>query len=465
MMTPTEILAQLQESFSLLSGGSRSAEGRHETLKAAIDWSYWLLTEDEQRLFRRVCVFTGGFTLEGADAVCGDDPATTVELLGQLVDKSLVTPHEPVDGGTRYSILETVREYGQSRLAEAGETESIERRHAAYFLHFAESADAALAGAGRRVWLQRVGAEVDNLRAVFDFASVTPMSRLELAARLVGFWEVRAEYSEGRARLESALASTSELNPIRARALAAAGLMAWAQGDQQAATEYAQQALELSRELGDDEAAAGALDQLGQVAIQLEKFALAREYLEQALDIANHLKSRRIATICEWRLGMVALFEADFASAASHITASLDLARAHSDVEMVAMALLMLGNIALWEGRLEEARSHLSESLASLRGEGNTRSIANIVESLAAVAAASDDRERAMTLGGAAEALRARISVVASSPFHREIRRRLEAVRREAGGESAWQAGATLSRDEAIRYALAEQPAANAPLT
>jgi predicted ATPase/DNA-binding SARP family transcriptional activator len=456
MMTPSEILERLQKSFAVLAGGSRSADARHETLKAAIDWSYGLLNQDEQQLFRRVSVFKGGFTLEAADEVCGDAKGTVLDLLGQLVDKSLVTPHEAMNGSTRYSILETVREYGQVRLVEASEAELMNRRHAEHFLKFTRVAEEGLAGPQRRHWLQRLGADVDNLRAVFDSPNAPAASKLELASRLDGFWEVRAEYNEGRARLESALGASTERSGIRARALVAAGLMTWAQGDQNTAARYCEEALELSRDLGDEESTAAALQQLGQIMIQLEKFGRARACLEEALAIATRLGLGRIATLCEWRLGMAALFESDFGGAAVHIKASLELARVHGDVEMVAMSLWMLGNIALWEGSLDEARSHLTESLASLRGQGSSRSIANLLESLAAVAAASRDRERALTLGGAAEALRTRIEVVGSSRFHIEIRRRLDAVRRQKGGEAVWQAGARLSRDEAIDYALAQ---------
>jgi predicted ATPase/class 3 adenylate cyclase len=455
MMAPAEILTRLQDSFSVLAGGSRSAGARHETMKAAMDWSYWLLSQDEQRLFRRISTFTGGFALDAAEEVCGGDGVGSVlELLGQLVDKSLVTPQEAAGNATRYSILETVREYGRGRLLEHGELEHLQLRHAAFFVHFAEQARAAFTGPDRMRWLMRLGADVDNLRAVFDVSGLPAGTTLELAAALDNFWEARAEYSEGRNRLETALRSTSEPTLTRAHALRAAGLMAWAQGDLVAAATYCTHALALSRELEDPEGEAMSLQQLGQIAVQQEDFAQARTYLDSALEIATRLRFDRIRALCEWRLGMVALFARDMTRAGGHIQASLDLSRQNSDVEMVALSLLMLGNIALWEGRMNDARAHLRESLEIMRMEGSSRSLANLLESLAAVAAAEGQRNRALTLGGAAEGLREQLALVSSSPFHREISSRLDAARQGEEAIEVWEAGAAMSREDAIDYAL-----------
>jgi hypothetical protein len=151
---------------------------------------------------------------------------------------------------------------------------------------------------------------------------------------------------------------------------------------------------------------------------------------------------------------MVALFTKDMARAGEHIKASLDLSRQQSDVEMVALSLLMLGNIDLWQGRLNDARAHLRESLEILRVEGGPRSIANVLESLAAVAAARDEKNRALWLGGAAEGLRKQIGVASSSPFHREISSRLDALRQGKEALDAWRSGAQMSLEEAIAYAL-----------
>src|SRR5207244_11442093 len=155
-------------------------------------------------------------------------------------------------------------------------------------------------------------------------------------------------------------------------------------------------------------------------------------------------------------LGWVALYTADSESAAAHFEASLDISRSLGDLETVAMSLLMLGNIAMRQDRLDEAKAHLRESLEIQRLEGSSRSIANLFESLAAVAIAEGQSDRALRLGGAAEGLRKRIEVVSASPLHREISHRLESVRRGRGAQKEWLAGATMSRQGAVAYALDE---------
>jgi predicted ATPase/DNA-binding SARP family transcriptional activator len=452
MMTPAEILARLQQSFAVLAGGTRSADSRHETMKAAMDWSYWLLNQEEQSLFRRLSVFTGGFTLEAAESVGGG----TLELVGQLVDKSLLTPHESVDRTTRYSILETVKEYAHGRLVEHGELETTHLRHAAYFAQLVEAARTRMTGPDRKKWLRTLGAEVDNFRSVFESSTVAPQTALALAAGLAEFWEARGEYSEGRARLDAALALNPEPTRIRSEGLQAAGLLAFLQGDQSAASAYTQQALDLTQPLHDTEGEARCLQQLGQIAVQSEDFAAARTFLAEALEIATRHGDGHIQSLCEWRLGLVAMFTKDVIGAAAHFQTSLDLSRRIGDVETEAMSLLLLGNISLRENRIDEARSQLRESLVIQRVEGSSRSIANLIESLAAIAVAEGQRDRALRLGGAAEGLRKRVEVVSTSPLHREISRQLQPVRHGADAQQAWLAGAAMSREEAIAYALEE---------
>ena len=455
MMAPAEILARLQASFGVLAGGSRSADARHETLNAAVDWSYRLLNEDEKRFFRRVSVFMGGFTMEAAEAICaGDGSGSVLELIGRLVDKSLVSPHEGRAGRTRYSLLEAVREFGLSRLAEDGELERARHLHAAFFVGEAEAASNHPSGTELARRIRRLSDDIDNLRAVFEADGVSAEITVNLAAALAEFWAARGEFSEGRARLESALQATSMPSLSRARAMLGAALMTGAQGDQEAASDYCAKSLALSRDLGDLEGEARSLQQLGQIAIQVEDFERARSCLNQALDIATRHGFQRIRMVCLWRLGMAALFTNEVPLAHEYVKASLELGREQSDSEMVAMSLMMLGNVALSERRFLDSEQHLCDSLKVLRQMGSSRSIANLLESLAAVAAATGDRLRALTLGGAAEAVRQRIAVAPASPLHREISAQLESIRRDPDGQAAWSTGAHMSRQEAIDFAL-----------
>ncbi|HKC18789.1 MAG TPA: BTAD domain-containing putative transcriptional regulator [Candidatus Dormibacteraeota bacterium] len=455
MMNPVEILTRLQESFGVLAGGSRSSEGRHETLSTAIDWSYWLLSEDEQRLLRSLSVFFGGFTLEAAEAVFSESEKPTLELLGQLVDKSLVAPHLMADGSTRYALLETVRDYGHQKLRENEEHEEIHARHGVFFAGLIEASRGKLNGPSRKLWLQRLTNDIDNCRALFELREVDPAAILGAAAALGDFWEARGEYTEGRSRLENALSSSFPAPPaIRADALQAAGLVAWAQGDQDAATKYTNDALELTRQIGDTLEEALCLQQLGQLASQIDEFDAARDYVNQALEIATANGYEQIQAVCEWRLGFIAVFTHNLEPAIAHYQRAIELASDIRDGEMVATSHGMLGHIAIRRNRLDEAKSHLRASLEFYRGEGSLRSIANLLEDLADVALTEGAKDRALTLAGAAEGLRSRIGVVPTSPVHRAFMERVDPLRQSLEGERSWQLGRAMSRDEAIACAF-----------
>jgi predicted ATPase/DNA-binding SARP family transcriptional activator len=455
MMSPPEILSRLQESFAVLGGGARSADARHQTLSAALDWSHQLLSDGERRLFRRQSVFSGGFTLPAAEAICGGDGVDSVlDVTGQLVDKSLVGTLEGESGVTRYFLLEAVREYARARLVESGELERILQRHAERFLAQAEARPAELRGPDRLGWLQLMANDVDNLRAALDSKAVDPTTRLRLAAALIDFWDARGDYAEGRARLQATLNATSERSPTRALVLLGLASMSLAQGERREAVEFCEQSLSMYRELANEEGQAESLQLLGQALYQLDDFERARSCLNEALEIASRGGFERLRSVCLWRLGLVDLATQDLAGAGRHIAASLSLARSRSDTEMVALSLLMLGNIALWQGRLAESKGDLREALEISGRDGSLRQVANVLESLAAVSAAAGERERALTLGGAAEALRQRGAVTPLSPLHREFRNRLEAIKGDQGGRETWAAGVRMSREEAVGYAL-----------
>jgi tetratricopeptide (TPR) repeat protein len=456
MMSPAEILARLQESFSVLAGGSRSSEGRHETLTTAIDWSYWLLSEEEQRLLRCLSVFFGGFTLDALSAVFGESSAPAVDLLAQLIDKSLVAPQETADGATRYALLETVREYGHRKLRENGEHEDVHGRHGEYFAKLVEASRGKINGPDRGAWLERLGADVDNLRAVFELGAVSPATALAMAATLSDFWEARGDYSEARTRLDALLARSSEPSLARVEAIQAAGMMAWSQGDLTAAVDYTTEGLRLSRQIGNPEQEALMLQQLAQIATQQGDFKRARPLVEEALEISTKHRFEQIQALCEWRLGFIALFSNDLDGADGHFRTSVDLWERLGDSQSLANSEAMRGIVALRQARLEDAKVFLIDSLQLQRLEGASRSVANLLETLAAVAADEGENDRALRLGGAAQGLRDRIHVVTESPLSREIISRLEPLRHSAGGDQAWKSGLAMSREDAIAYALGE---------
>jgi predicted ATPase/DNA-binding SARP family transcriptional activator len=466
MMAPAEILSRLQDSFGLLSGGSRSDDARHETLKAAMDWSYWLLTEEEQRLFRRLAVFTGGFSLESVEAVCpsdGLDRDAVMHLLGRLVEQSLVSVNIAGQGParTRYGLLETLREYGGAKLEESPEADDIRRRHAAHFVALAEAAAPMLDESHRLEWLELLDLDRDNLRAVFErSAGAEADTHLRLAVALTGFWDARGGYSEGRARLTSALAHSGKPSRVRAEAMRSAGFMAWAQGDFAAATSWCEKSLKLSRRLRDRRGEGMCLQQLGQIAFQQDDFSRARPLLDGGLAIATKLRDERLASLCRFRLGMIALQDGDLEASSKLLQASLESGRRAGYEEMVVMSLLALGHLALREGRLEEAGAFLSEGLVTWRDRGGPRQIASLIEAFAVLAAARGDAPRALRLAASAEILRKEIAAAPAYTFQRDLIERLQPALEGLGDQASEAAslGALMSREEAIAYALTASP-------
>ena len=464
VLSPAEILTRLEDRFRLLTSSPRSADARHRTLRAAVDWSYDLLDEGESELFRRLSVFAGGFSLEAVEAVCtthGSDSGGVLHLLGRLVEQSLVgvddTGHRKPS--TRYGLLETLHEYGREKLEESHEAEGIRRQHAAHFLALAETAGPKLKLRDGLEWLERLDRDHDNLRAAFEeSAGIDPDTELRLAAALWHFWDAEGGYAEGRRRLTAALSRAGEPSRVRAEAMRGAGFMAWAQGDHGSATSWCEMSLEICRGLKDREGEGMCLQQLGQIAFQQEDFTRARILLRSALEVAAELRDEHLASLCRFRLGMIALFDGDIREAARLLRASLESGRQAGHEEMVVMSLLALGHVALREGRLDDAGALLSESLVAWQDRGGPRQIASLLEAFAALAAARGDASRALRLAASAEALRKEISVAPASAFQRDIMERLRPAR-ESLGDHALAAAALsvpMSREEAIAYALGE---------
>ena len=218
------IAARLDDRFRLLTGGSRTALPRQQTLRGTIDWSYSLLTDAERVLLRRLSVFVGGCTLEAAEAVCageGIESFEVLDLLTRLVDKSLMMVDEH-SAETRYCMLETIRQYSRDKLLDSGEGDSTRDRHLSFFMQFATDSEAKIMSTDQKRWLERCDAELDNLRAAFDWSSDTgdAFARLHLPAALLFFWSMRGYLSESIEALRVAVETTAkfELTPSLAQA-------------------------------------------------------------------------------------------------------------------------------------------------------------------------------------------------------------------------------------------------------
>ncbi|HEV2742974.1 MAG TPA: tetratricopeptide repeat protein, partial [Rubrobacter sp.] len=287
-----EISGRLDDCFRLLAAGGRTAMPRHRTLHATMDWSHDLLWERERTLFRRLSVFTGGFSLEAAESVCagsGLERAGVLELVSNLVDKSLIRAREE-RGKARYHLLETIRQYGLEKLSESGEAGDLQERHAEYFLALAEDAEPELKGARQVAWLEGLERERDNLRVAMDWLLGRGAS--EEAARLGWalwlFWGIRAHFAEGRRSMEQMLSMNGSVTAsasARAKALFVAGMMANYQGDHRAAEPLVHESLKLFRELEDKLGQAYALSNVGYAALGQGQYRRATSPMEEAVEL------------------------------------------------------------------------------------------------------------------------------------------------------------------------------------
>ncbi len=401
-----QIGARLDHRLRLLTSGRRAALPHQQTLRASMDWSYDLLAPPERHLLRRLAVFAGGWTLEAAESVCaagaagageGGLPEDILDVLGGLVDKSLVVAGEVEPGGNggaeererRYTLQETVRQYALEKLLAAGEAEPAQARHAAHYLTLAEHAEPALNGPQQTAWLGRLEREHDNLRAALRWAigegheggQGAQAGQAETALRLGGalakFWTVRGYQSEGQRWLDAALARASGATPARrARACYAAGRMARARRDYGAARTRYEECLSLWREVGDQRGVALALASLGGVAGDQGLAETARALHEESLALRRASADRRGVAQSLNNLGMLAFARGDYHGAAALQEESLALHRELRDTGGVASALLMLGQTAGRQGDLQQATRLCSESLDLFRGVGNLLGIA-----------------------------------------------------------------------------------------
>jgi predicted ATPase/class 3 adenylate cyclase len=427
VLTVEQVLERLEDRFRLLTGGSRTALPRQQTLRAAVDWSYALLGEPERRLFARLAVFAGGWTLEAAEAVCAGGALAAgdvLDLLTGLVEKSLAVV-EVGEGGAggaagpaaaaRYRLLETLRQYGRERLEERGEAEALRRAHAGYYLALAERAAPELRRAQQVAWFDRLEREHDNLRAALRWALDRGEAErgLRLGAALMPFWFRRGHWAEGRGWLEALLAApaAARRTPARAGALSAAGQLLLFQGDLAASRRLREEALAIYRERGDRLRAVSALRTLGYVSLHLADYGGARRQYAEALAAVRALGSRpeaaagpdavwirRETAFALGGLGMVACVRGDYAAARALGEQSLALFRALGASDDTAAALTELASTALAQGDHAAGLGLLAEARPLWQAVGDRSGGAWLLELAGDVARARGDLPRAAAL-------------------------------------------------------------------
>ncbi len=459
-----QIAARLDDRFRLLTGGGRTVAPRHQTLRAAMDWSYDLLSERERAVLRRLSIFIGGCTLEAAEAVCagnGVEAPDVIDHLAQLVDKSLVIVEMQGDEA-RYRLLETVRQYGLVRLQEMGEVAEARHRHLDWFLDLAEQAKPEFHGPEQSAWLERLETEHGNLRAALDCCRAERdggQVELRIAAALSWFWFLHGHSSEGRECLEHALSREGTTATVsRAEVLSRAGALAWRQGEYARAAELAEEGVALCRRLEDTRYLGDALEVLGFVALGREEYERAESAGAESLALHRARSDARGISSSLTVLGAVAEHRGDYAQAAVLHGESLAVRRAHEDRWGIQSSLRILGGLAAHQGDHAQAMALYTESLSLARELKNTWGIAACLEGLAGLSGAVGQLERAARLFGIAAALRAPTRVpplpVDRASYERNVAR-VRATLQEDAFTAAWEEGRRMTLEQAIEYALA----------
>ena len=454
VLSPAQILKRLGQRLDLLKGG-RDAEARQQTLRAAMEWSYDLLTPAEQQLFSWLAVFRGGCTLEAAEAVADAD----LDTLQSLVDKSLVRHSDE-----RFWMLETIHEYAAERLEASGEAEELRRRHAEHFLALAEEAEPHLFGREEsREWLDRLSREHDNLRAAIDH--VQAFGETELALRLVGavweFWRDRAHFAEGRRRLESALRADERPTAARAKALNAAAAMAGLGGDAATGRLHAEEALALHRALGLARGIAESEMWLGWAVGNEGDWAGAQRLFDESVGRFRELGDEHSILLATTLLAYACRELGDRERARALDEDNLRRARELRNEQIEATTLDGLASYAVEEGQVEDALSMATESLCIYHDLGDPHGIAIELRRCSCALALKGRAATAAQLLSSAEALHEEIG--GTMPWITRMKEEaLAAIRLQldqAAVAEAWELGRTMTVDEAVALAVGEAKA------
>ncbi len=514
-----QISDKLKDSLRLLKSGSRTITLRQRTLQGAMDWSYDLLSEPEQILFRRLSVFAGGWTLEAAETVGageGVEGEAVLELLWGLVNKSLVVTEAKTEGTARYRMLEPIRQYSREKLEESGEANEVQDRHAAFFLTLAEEAEPELAGAQQGLWVERLEAEHDNMREALSWVLEAGDGErgLRFGAALWRFWLTRGYLSEGVRWLEEVLTGGDPAaSPLRVKTLEGMGWLTQRQGDAERAEAAYDEMLQLSRELDHKGNVATALNSLGTLAVGHGDNERAKVLLEENLAVIRQMEEGNTDTIPRRYhalnlLGVLAINEGDYAQGAALWEEGLPLARQIGDPSRVGLSLCIIGYAALMQGNYERATALSEEALAFAREHGSAGvefipetlvnlglaaqslgeheraaasfeeamaisqssgqkpTIINTLEGMASLAGSLGDTARAARLWGAAEEARG-VTEISLPPGERALHEPYLAAARSQLGEAAWTEalaeGRAMSLEEATEYALSKK--ADSPTT
>lgn len=461
---PRALLERLHGKLGLLTGGAKDRPDRQQTLRGAIDWSYSLLTTEEQTLFARLSVFVGGCTFEALEAVCVDgEEVDAFEAIASLVDKSLL--RQVGDDEPRFSMLETIQEYAEEKLVERGEQNVRRDKHLQVFADLASVAEPELGGENQVVWLNRLEVEHHNLRAALEWSREAGGEALPaLAGSLWRYWYVRGRIAEGRQWLDAAI-DTASTGPLphsevaMIKVLLGAGVFAYMHGEYDRAESLIEESLRLARGQEDPTAIALALNGLGDVAETRGQHDRARELYEESLKLERECSDTRGIAQSLQDLGLVARSRGDDARAAALFEESLRLERELGDTAGIARSLNNLGDVAEVGGDYERARELFEESLRLERDLRNTWGIASSLVGLGVLEASQHEYHRATTLLAAAAILWETAGLARQPDQHDRAQAVLGEARQALTPDDydrARRSGAAMDLDEIVEYACEE---------
>ncbi len=503
-MSPEQISSRLDESFRLLTGGSRTALPRQQTLLATIDWSWDLLSENERIILRRLSVFTGGWTLEAAEEVCADEiigESDVLDLLTQLVGKSLVTWHEQ-ESEPRYQLLETIRQYAESKLreeVELNEEARVRERHAKFYTQFAEEAKIQLYSPSQAAWLKRLVSEQDNLRSALEWTvsaksdlalrifnslgdywlwhnvfsegilwgeriiSVIPDAPLELRAYALSW---TAEFLSQLGRIDQAilyakssfeLARECQNKALLAHALLIRGAVGVDAGDAQLANDCFGEALPLARAIKSPFVLPGVLLYMGMISSGTGDYEQAEAFLQESMEIAERCYASFWQPMGLWFLGNLAFLRHDFTKARTNLFLGLQRANEFQVTFVVAHIEEMLGRLLIVDPDLMGARSYLTRSMKTLLDTKMQPCPAHCLEGWARLAMAQGDPQRAARILGAIDAYIKSVGmslIPIEQVMYDQTRAELQQQLDTDAFQQEWAAGEKLNLEQAIDLAM-----------
>jgi predicted ATPase/DNA-binding CsgD family transcriptional regulator len=466
VLQSAEIVARLDDRFNLLTTGSRTELPRHQTLRAAIDWSYDLLTEPERVLLQRLSVFAGGGTLAAVEQVCSNGlgqegilPNQILDLLSHLVDKSVVISQ--TDSG-RYRLLETIRQYGHEKLVQSGDAELIHQRHLKWLVQFAKEVDPKLRGPEITAWAQRLDDELDNVRTALEWAFEHGRNSdgAELLGALAWYHFLRSHDREAKRWSVKAESLTRDASStVRAEALFALGIALTDLGEEEPAEFILQQALTHYRATENQLRTGFVLNTLGMIKHRQAQFEQAEHYYDEALRLRRATGDKWGITHTLQNIGGIATDTGDYRKAEALYEEGLALAEDLGDERMVARYQSFLGSIAYIQSDLKRAGSLLRGAISTLWRMRENSSLFQATRLLAQVMTAEGQPRRAAQMLSAMEFAREQLGTQSAASDQAELEKVLGMIRDRAGDtefRQTWADGRGMSLEQAVEIALTE---------